>query len=141
MTAWALWMVLWASGNKGNEYRFWHTFNSEASALVAHNTDYVRKQGHCWMISLNGGSELPILDDKGRCADIENPDVDQIDTPATTRKQLTHPKGESYPCGMFMACIANEDVYIDVPTCSDRARILEHDEQTPPKYWCRKVQP
>lgn len=25
--------------------------------------------------------------------------------------------------------------------CTDKTRILEHDEQTPPKYWCRKVQP
>jgi hypothetical protein len=27
-----------------------------------------------------------------------------------------------------------------VTTCADKRRILEHDEQTPPKYWCRKVQ-
>lgn len=26
-------------------------------------------------------------------------------------------------------------------TCADKTRILEHDEQDPPKYWCRKVQP
>ena len=25
-------------------------------------------------------------------------------------------------------------------TCSDRTRILLHDEQTPPKYWCHKVE-
>jgi hypothetical protein len=25
--------------------------------------------------------------------------------------------------------------------CANKTRILEHDEQTPPKYWCRKVQP
>lgn len=25
-------------------------------------------------------------------------------------------------------------------TCKDNHRILEHDEQTPPVYWCRKVQ-
>lgn len=23
-------------------------------------------------------------------------------------------------------------------TCSDKTRILQHDEQTPPKFWCRK---
>jgi hypothetical protein len=26
-------------------------------------------------------------------------------------------------------------------TCADKSRILEHDENSPPKYWCRKVQP
>lgn len=25
-------------------------------------------------------------------------------------------------------------------TCADKSRILEHDGQTPAKYWCRKVQ-
>jgi hypothetical protein len=27
------------------------------------------------------------------------------------------------------------------PACIDQTRILEHDEQNPPKWWCRKVQP
>jgi hypothetical protein len=26
-------------------------------------------------------------------------------------------------------------------TCADPNRVLEHDENTPPKFWCRKVQP
>jgi hypothetical protein len=26
-------------------------------------------------------------------------------------------------------------------TCQDKTRILEHDEQSPPRFWCRKVQP
>lgn len=26
-------------------------------------------------------------------------------------------------------------------TCADKSRILEHDESTPPRWWCRKVQP
>lgn len=26
-------------------------------------------------------------------------------------------------------------------TCKDKTRILEHDEQDPPKYYCRRVQP
>ncbi len=26
-------------------------------------------------------------------------------------------------------------------TCADKTRILLHDEQTPPKYYCHKVQP
>jgi hypothetical protein len=25
-------------------------------------------------------------------------------------------------------------------TCADKSRILEHDENSPPKYWCRKVE-
>lgn len=25
-------------------------------------------------------------------------------------------------------------------TCADKSRILEHSEENPPKYWCRKVQ-
>jgi hypothetical protein len=29
----------------------------------------------------------------------------------------------------------------DYWTCADKSRILEHDENDPPKYWCRKVQP
>jgi hypothetical protein len=27
------------------------------------------------------------------------------------------------------------------PACNDKTRILLHDEQTPPKYWCHKVLP
>jgi|ERR1035438_7242169 hypothetical protein len=27
------------------------------------------------------------------------------------------------------------------PSCADRTRILAHDEQTPPKWWCRKAEP
>jgi len=26
-------------------------------------------------------------------------------------------------------------------TCNDPTRILEHDEQDPPRWWCRKVKP
>ena len=26
-------------------------------------------------------------------------------------------------------------------TCADKTRILLHDEQTPPQYWCHRVQP
>ena len=26
-------------------------------------------------------------------------------------------------------------------TCADKTRILLHDEQTPPKFWCHRVQP
>ena len=26
-------------------------------------------------------------------------------------------------------------------SCAGKTRILEHDEQDPPKWWCRKVQP
>ena len=28
-----------------------------------------------------------------------------------------------------------------VAVVADKTRILEHDEQSPPQYWCRKVQP
>lgn len=28
-----------------------------------------------------------------------------------------------------------------IHTCADKSRILLHDESTPPKYWCHKVQP
>ena len=28
-----------------------------------------------------------------------------------------------------------------VQDCKDKTRILMHDEQEPPKYWCHKVQP
>jgi hypothetical protein len=28
----------------------------------------------------------------------------------------------------------------EVTTCADPTRILEHDEQTPPKFWCHKPQ-
>ena len=41
-----------------------------------------------------------------------------VDVPATTRKVLDH----------------------DIPTCSDKTRILLHDEQEPPKYWCHRVE-
>ena len=28
-----------------------------------------------------------------------------------------------------------------VKRVADKTHILEHDEQSPPQYWCRKVQP
>lgn len=42
------------------------------------------------------------------------------------------------PPGMWDACV--EDICEPVMTCKDKNRILERDENEPPKYWCRKVQ-
>lgn len=39
--------------------------------------------------------------------------------------------------GIFTSCLPEEKVV----TCAEKTRILEHDEQNPAKYWCRKVQP
>jgi len=38
-------------------------------------------------------------------------------------------------------CTATEDIKDKRPGCDDKNRILEHDENNPPKYWCHKVQP
>lgn len=38
-------------------------------------------------------------------------------------------------------CVADDENTVTRWTCADKTRILEHDEQEPPKYWCRKVQP
>lgn len=46
-----------------------------------------------------------------------------MDVPATTRKQVEHHAGDSWGCGM-LACTTDKDIYIDVPTCADKRRVL-----------------
>jgi hypothetical protein len=62
------------------------------------------------------------------------------DEPAITRQQLLRKKGGFFTCGLQDACFASEDMYEAIPTCADKTRILEHDEQTPPRYWCHAPQ-
>ena len=63
---------------------------------------------------------------------IEIPPKDAIDVPAVQ-------------IGKIMSCVDNGKSCLDYPrpiyTCKDRKRILMHDENNPPKYYCHKVQP
>ena len=68
------------------------------------------------------------------------PVPDHIYVPATDWPVLIHPAGEYWVDGMNIST-TTEDIYEMRPGCDDKHRILEHDQQTPPKWWCRKVQP
>src|SRR5271157_5968145 len=68
------------------------------------------------------------------------PVSDSLDVPAIDWPVLIHPAGEHWMEGMNIFTTA-EDIYEMRPGCDDKHRILEHDQQTPPKWWCRKVQP
>jgi hypothetical protein len=35
----------------------------------------------------------------------------------------------------------SKDAIIQVTTCTDKARILQHDEDSPARWWCHRVQP
>jgi hypothetical protein len=46
--------------------------------------------------------------------------------------------GSHSPCDR--AIITEDTATEKVTTCADKSRILLHDENNPPKYWCHKVQ-
>ena len=93
------------------------------------------------------------------CFDLGTPEP--IDVPAITKQVLSW-SGNKNCHSPYPACICKlegniitcdhgakcylvqcepDDHYVPITTCADKTRILEHDEQEPPKWWCRKVQP
>ena len=62
--------------------------------------------------------------------------VESLDVPAI--QETRHTKCISAYLWPGPACQGYEDEM--VTTCADKTRILEHDEATPAKWWCRKVQ-
>lgn len=71
-------------------------------------------------------------------------DSDPLDVPAIqeTRKtpadecRMVTPTSAMDAMGTLTNCLPEYKVW----TCAEKSRILEHDESTPAKYWCRKVQ-
>ena len=62
-----------------------------------------------------------------------------IDVPATDWPRLIRRAGDYWECGLN-ACFTDSDIYEMKPGCDDKTRILMHDEQDPPKWYCHKPQ-
>ncbi len=99
-----------------------------------------QKVVHNW----SEGNTVHLSDDKNftfkEVHGVPPPGPEPLDVPADYERYVVHHKGEYWGCGLDV-CTASEDKYDYRPTCADKSRILEHDENSPPKYWCRRVQP
>lgn len=63
-----------------------------------------------------------------------------VDLPAIMEDYIVIHAGTPGGCGGFSDCIIQSDVHSTRPGCIDKTRGLWHDEQTPPKFYCRKPQ-
>jgi hypothetical protein len=63
--------------------------------------------------------------------------AEPVDVPAVQKTQKV-----IVDCAAFYNgdCVKPKTTRKLVTTCADKSRILEHDENSPPKYWCRKVE-
>jgi hypothetical protein len=77
--------------------------------------------------------------------DVDNWKPEPVDVPAIQEERII-PEGERPTCKP-MTCPTAKNCFVNsvclppdeketVWTCADKTRILMHDEQNPPKYWC-----
>jgi len=61
--------------------------------------------------------------------------AEPIDVPGIVGHKNMCVEDAPLPTGRDQHC------HLEYPTCADPTRILMHDEQTPPKWWCHRVSP
>jgi hypothetical protein len=112
---------------------------------IKSNADACTKQLEDWnraldlLIGISSSPTKQEFDTLAHPLDVKN--LDPIDVPAISTKTWkvtqhtcdVHESSTSYP-----TCFTHEQV--DGWTCKDKTRILMHDEQEPPKWYCHRAQ-